>query len=103
MYVLVEASSSKVFTLIARLPFLRITGTVRRAGKPVCVPSAVVVVCDLSACLSPGSRGGKRINHRRAGYFLPGGAVNHLPKKFFQVAQIFIQNSRTETRADATR
>ena len=62
MYVLVEASSSKVFTLIARLPFLRITGTVRRAGKPVCVPSAVVVVCDLSACLSPGSRGGKRIN-----------------------------------------
>ena len=62
MYVLVEASSSKVFTLIARLPFLRITGTVRRAGKPVCVPSAVVVVCDLSACLWPGSRGGTRIN-----------------------------------------
>ena len=36
--------------------------------------------------------------HRRTGYFLPGGAVNHLPKKFLQVAQ----NSRTEIRADAT-
>ena len=31
-------------------------------------------------------------NHRRTGNFLPGGgvgAVNHLPKKFSQVAQIF--------------
>ena len=37
-------------------------------------------------------------DHRRTGYFLPGGAVNHLPKKFLQVAQ----NSRTEIRADAT-
>ena len=37
-------------------------------------------------------------SHRRTGYFLPGGAVNHLPKKFLQVAQ----NSRTEIRADAT-
>ena len=62
MYVLVEGSSSKAFTLIARLPFLRVRGTVRRARKPVCVPSAVVVVCDLSAYLSPGSRGGKRTN-----------------------------------------
>ena len=28
-------------------------------------------------------------HHRRTGNFLPGGAVNHLPKKFSQVAQIF--------------
>ena len=27
--------------------------------------------------------------HRRTGNFLPGGAVNYLPKKFSQVAQIF--------------
>ena len=39
-----------------------------------------------------------RGSHRRTGYFLPGEAVNHLPKKFLQVAQ----NSRTEIRADAT-
>ena len=35
--------------------------------------------------------------HRRTGIFLPGGAVNHLPKKFLQVAQI-LWNSRKETR-----
>ena len=29
------------------------------------------------------------IDHRRTGNFLPGGALNHLPKKFSQVAQIF--------------
>ena len=29
------------------------------------------------------------VSHRRTGNFLPGGAVNHLPKKFSQVAQIF--------------
>ena len=31
----------------------------------------------------------QRLTHRRMGNFLPGGAVNHLPKKFLQVAQIF--------------
>ena len=31
--------------------------------------------------------------HRRTGNFLPGGAVNHLPKKFSQVAQIFTKQS----------
>ena len=36
-------------------------------------------------------------SHRRTGIFLPGGAVNHLPKKFLQVAQI-LRNSRKETR-----
>ena len=36
---------------------------------------------------------------RRTGYFLPGGAVNHLPKKFCKLPKSF-QNSRTETRAD---
>ena len=39
--------------------------------------------------------------HRRTGNFRPGGggaAVNHLPKKFLQVAQI-LQNSRREKRA----
>ena len=30
----------------------------------------------------------KNTNHRRTGNFLPGEAVNHLPKKFLQVAQI---------------
>ena len=35
--------------------------------------------------------------HRRTGIFLPEGAVNHLPKKFLQVAQI-LWNSRKETR-----
>ena len=33
--------------------------------------------------------------HRRMGNFLPGGAVNHLPKKFSQVAQIFTKQSLT--------
>ena len=33
--------------------------------------------------------------HRRTGNFLPGGAVNHLPKKFSQVAQIFTKQSKT--------
>ena len=28
-------------------------------------------------------------DHSRTGNFLPGGAVNYLPKKFSQVAQIF--------------
>ena len=32
--------------------------------------------------------------HRRTGYFLPGGAVNHLPKTFLQVAQIFTKQSK---------
>ena len=31
--------------------------------------------------------------HRRTGNFLPGGVVNHLPKKFLQVAQIFTKQS----------
>ena len=33
-------------------------------------------------------------DHRRTGNFLPGGAVNHLPKKFSQVAQIFTKKSK---------
>ena len=32
--------------------------------------------------------------HRRTGNFLPGGAVNHLPKKFSQVSQIFTKESK---------
>ena len=32
--------------------------------------------------------------HRRTGNFLPGGAVNHLPKKISQVAQIFPKESK---------
>ena len=32
--------------------------------------------------------------HRRTGHFLPGGAVNHLPKKITQVAQIFTKESK---------
>ena len=32
--------------------------------------------------------------HRRTGNFLPGGAIIHLPKKFWQVAQIFTKQSR---------
>ena len=31
---------------------------------------------------------------RRTGNFLPGGAVNHLPKKIWQVAQIFTKESK---------
>ena len=31
--------------------------------------------------------------HRRTGNFLPGGAVNHLPKKFSEVAQIFTKRT----------
>ena len=39
--------------------------------------------------------------HRRTGYFLPRGAVNHLPKKFLQVAQIFTkQSNRNEGRCN---
>ena len=39
--------------------------------------------------------------HRRTGYFLPGGAVNHLRKKFLQVAQIFTkQSNRNEDRCN---
>ena len=37
--------------------------------------------------------------HRRMRNFLLGGAVNHLPKKFSQVAPIFFLYSRKETRA----
>ena len=32
--------------------------------------------------------------HGRTGNFRPGGAVNHLPKKFMQVAQIFTKQSK---------
>ena len=32
--------------------------------------------------------------HRRTGNFLPGGAVNRLPKKISQVAQIFLKESK---------
>ena len=32
--------------------------------------------------------------HRRTGNFLPGGAINHLPKKISQVAQIFPKESK---------
>ena len=39
----------------------------------------------------------KKEAHRRTGNFLLGGAVNHLPKKFLQVAQIFTkQTNRNE-------
>ena len=39
--------------------------------------------------------------HRRTGYFLPGGAVNHLPKKILQAAQIFTkQLNRNEGRCN---
>ena len=41
--------------------------------------------------------------HRRTGNFLPGGAVNHLPKKFLQVAQIFTKQSKKREPYDATR
>ena len=34
-------------------------------------------------------------SHRRTGNFLPEGAVNHLPKKFSQVAKIFKKQSKT--------
>ena len=45
-----------------------------------------------------------KAKHRRTGYFLPGGVgtVNHCPKNFCKLPK-FLQNSRTETRADATR
>ena len=33
-------------------------------------------------------------NHRRTGNFRPGGAVDHLPKKFLQIAQIFTKQSK---------
>ena len=33
-------------------------------------------------------------DHRRTGIFLPGGAVNHFPKKISQVAQIFTKESK---------
>ena len=39
--------------------------------------------------------------HRRTGSFLPGEAVNHLPKKSLQVAQIFTkQSNRNEGRCN---
>ena len=38
--------------------------------------------------------GTRRNNHRRTGNFLPGGAVNHLPKKISYVAQIFTKESK---------
>ena len=41
------------------------------------------------------------LTYRHTGYFLPVGAVNHLPKKFCKLLK-FLLNSRTETRADAT-
>ena len=34
------------------------------------------------------------LGHRRTGNFLPRGAVNHLPKKIAQVAQIFTKESK---------
>ena len=34
------------------------------------------------------------VAHRRTGNFLPGGAVNHLPKKFSQLAQIFTKQQK---------
>ena len=42
--------------------------------------------------------------HRRTGNFLPGGAVNHLPKKFSQVARIFPKRTVEKKRGpyDAT-
>ena len=33
------------------------------------------------------------MQHRRTGYFLPGGAVNRLPKKFFHVASNFYETA----------
>ena len=45
-----------------------------------------------------------RLEHRRTGNFLPGGAVNHLPKKFSQVARIFTKRTVEKKRGsyDAT-
>ena len=48
------------------------------------LPSLVIFVFVLN----------ERHNHRRTGNFRPGGAVNHLPKKFLQVAQIFTKQSK---------
>ena len=36
----------------------------------------------------------KTDDHRRTGSFRPGGAVDHLPKKFLQIAQIFTKQSK---------
>ena len=41
--------------------------------------------------MAPKPGGGK---HRRTGNFRPGGAVNHLPKKFLQGSQIFTKQSK---------
>ena len=43
------------------------------------------------------------LNHRRTGIFLPGGAVNHLPKKITQVAQIFTKESKRNESHIATK
>ena len=40
-------------------------------------------------------------NHRRTGIFLPGGAVNHLPKKFLQVDKFYETVERKRGSYDA--
>ena len=51
-----------------------------------------------------GTQRGYSSKHRRTGNFLPGGAVNHLPKNFSQVARIFPKRTVEKKRGpyDAT-
>ena len=62
------------------------------------------IVIQLNLHVRPASQNTKNLlsqsliaetcRHRRTGNFLPGGAVNHLPKKISQVAQIFTKESK---------
>ena len=56
-----------------------------------------------SKCIRYKRIGPRLCEHRRTGNFLLGGALNHLPKKISQVAQIFTKESeRKEGRITTT-
>ena len=73
--------------------YAKFWGDKQRALWYVMVFSGVVNCFGLLICsfLSKLSRRNRR---RRTRNFLPGRAVNHLPKKIFQVAQIFTKESK---------
>ena len=73
--------------------YAKFWGDKQRALWYVMVFSGVVNCFGLLIC-SFLSKLSRRNRHRRTRNFLPGRAVNHLPKKIFQVAQIFTKASR---------
>ena len=91
-------SSTAILLNIITIQALRKTPSLSKPLKTLLLSLAVsdlgvgflvqpTYVAGLVMKIKQNADNGTYYNHRRTGNFLSGGAVNHLPKKFLQVAQ----------------